>query len=169
MVPIDRNQVYSLFNATIGSSLDAFNAGNKPANKLSAVEINHTLIMSTVRKMGAICELLDPPSLPPNPALNTYAPTIPPSIPHVAPKIPIINASVKNNASMCLPFAPIAFIVPISRVLSMTEVYRVVMIPTAPTTKDTIAMLKRNALIPPVNSCTVLMIAFTVVIPISLP
>jgi hypothetical protein len=55
----------------MGSSLDAFNAGNKPANKLSAVEINHTLIMSTVRKMGDICELPDPPSLPPNPALNT--------------------------------------------------------------------------------------------------
>jgi hypothetical protein len=61
---------YSLFNATIGSNLDAFNAGNKPAKRLSAVEINQTLVISTIRKMGAICEL-DPPSLPPNPALNT--------------------------------------------------------------------------------------------------
>ena len=70
---------------------------------------------------------------------------------------------------MCLLFAPMALTVPISRVLSITEVYRVVIIPTAPTTKDTIAMLKRKALIPPVNCWTVLMIALTVVIPISLP
>ena len=62
---------YSLFNATIGSNLDAFNAGNRPAKRLSAVEINQTLVISAIRKIGAICELLDPPSLPPNPALNT--------------------------------------------------------------------------------------------------
>ena len=46
---------YSLRNATIGSNLDAFRAGNKPAKTLSPVEINHTLTISEAKKIGVIC------------------------------------------------------------------------------------------------------------------
>ncbi len=65
--------------------------------------------------------------------------------------------------------APIALRVPISLILSTTEVYSVVMMPTAPTTSEIMAMLKRKEVIPPVNCSIVLRMAFTVVTPISLP
>ena len=53
---ITNDLIYSLFSATIGNSLEAFKAGNKPARRLSEAEVSHTLVISVARNMGAICD-----------------------------------------------------------------------------------------------------------------
>jgi hypothetical protein len=63
---------------------------------------------------------------------NTYARPIPVPIPTVAPIRPMSTASLKNIDRINQGFAPIAFIVPISFVLSFTDVHRVVTTPIAP-------------------------------------
>src|SRR5215212_1137837 len=118
---------YSLLRATIGDSLDAFHAGYIPATRLRPTDIPHTVARSEGRKTGDILPipLLVSPSGPPadpNPAINTYPPAIPASNPDVAPRIPIMRASTMKRLRTLLFCAPMAFIVPISFVLSITEV-----------------------------------------------
>jgi len=59
---------------------------------------------------------------------------------------------VRNSASTFRSLAPIAFITPISLVLSVTDVYMVVTIPTEPTRRATRAMLEIAVPKPAVNS-----------------
>ena len=160
------NKSYSLFNASIGSKRDALNAGNNPAKKLNPIVMSQTLAISVIKKTGV--ELF-PSLLELNPEFKIYPRITPVPKPEVAPNTPIRNASTRKRVKISKFCAPIAFKVPISRVLSITEVYSVVIIPTAPTINDTIAILKRKELNPPVNSLIVSMRAFTVVMPMSLP
>lgn len=46
--------VHCALKAVIGSSLDAFNAGNTPAAMLRLTEIIHTLNISLARKIGGL-------------------------------------------------------------------------------------------------------------------
>src|SRR5919106_3930371 len=119
---------YSLLRATIGDSLDAFHAGYIPAIRLRPTDIPQTVARSVGRKTGDILvgPLLVPPSSDPpaelNPAINTYPPAMPASNPKVAPRMPIIKASAMKRLRILLLCAPIAFIVPISFVRSITDV-----------------------------------------------
>ena len=65
------------------------------------------------------------------------------------------KASTRNKKRICLPSVPIAFKVPISRILSITDVYNVVIIPTPPTINAITAILNKKEFIPAVNSLTV--------------
>src|ERR671927_311632 len=110
----------------MGDSLDAFHAGYIPAIRLRPTDIPHTVAKSVGRNTGDILggPLLPPPppSDPPPepiPAVNTYPPAIPASNPEVAPRMPIIKASAMKRLRTLLFCAPIAFIVPISFVLSI--------------------------------------------------
>lgn len=72
-------------------------------------------------------------------------------IPVINPIVPpiklIMLASLMNNASMSFFFAPIAFSIPISLVLSITLVNIVLLIPIAPTSRLIAAIPPRNAVI----------------------
>src|SRR6476646_372455 len=114
-----------LLRASIEDSREVFHAGNKPAAKLRSTERTHTLERSWGRNTGVMLACAPPP--PPGvrgarPELNKYAPLIPASNPSVDPIIPINKASGRHRERINLFFAPIDFIVPISRVLSLTEV-----------------------------------------------
>jgi hypothetical protein len=113
--------------ATSGDRRDAFQAGKSPASILTVSERSQTRIRSFGRKTGAIYS--PPPDAPE--AANRYARPIPADIPTVAPIRPINTASLKNIDRINHGFAPIAFIVPISFVLSFTDVQRVVTTPIA--------------------------------------
>ena len=63
-----------------------------------------------------------PPPAPSIPDVSIYAPATPVTNPSVEPNRPIINASLRNSARMNLLFAPIAFMVPISFIRSLTDV-----------------------------------------------
>ena len=68
-----------------------------------------------------------PPPPPPGPTPLVkldiaYAPPIPVVTPNVDPIIPMITASIKNKDKIRLFDAPIAFSVPISNTLSLTDV-----------------------------------------------
>src|SRR5918997_670593 len=166
---------YSLLRATIGDSLDAFHAGYMPAITLRPTEIPQTVARSVGRKTGDTFGGPVPASpsfCPPDelmPAVNTYPPAIPASNPELAPRIPIIRASAMKRLSILPLCAPMAFIVPISLVLSITEVYKVVMIPTAPTRRATSAIPSMKTVNPPVNSLIVASMASGDVTPISFP
>ena len=90
------------------------------------------------RKIGAKCgtppptdpDPGDPPPAPSIPDVSIYAPATPTTKPSVEPSRPMISASPRNRARMNLFFAPIAFMVPISFIRSLTDVYRVVIMPT---------------------------------------
>ena len=114
--------------------------------------MSQTLAISVIKKTGV--EVF-PSLVELNPVFKIYPRITPVPKPEVAPKTPIRNASTRKRVKISKFCAPIAFKVPISRVLSITEVYNVVIIPTAPTINDTIAILKRKELNPPVNSLIV--------------
>lgn len=65
-------------------------------------------------------------------------------IPKNAPIIPKKIDSVKNIPKMTLLVPPSAFKIPISLVLSTTDVYIVMMIPMDPTMSEITAMLEMN-------------------------
>src|SRR5574338_1071238 len=120
---------YSLRSAIIGDNLDAFHAGNIPAPVLRATDRIHILIRSSARKIGAIVIARLPgvgggERKEPNP----YPPIMPATNPRLAPIIPINRASTKNSERIVVFWAPIALIVPISRIRSVTDVYNVVTI-----------------------------------------
>src|SRR5919109_956105 len=129
---------FYLLSALIGDNSDAFHAGYTPAIILIANESIQTLNKSEPENTGVTCVfcVANPPP-PGGPGLLKldikYAPPTPVIIPTVAPRKPIIKASIKNKESIKLFCAPIAFIVPISNILSLTDVYNVVIIPIAPT------------------------------------
>ena len=81
--------------------------------------MSQTLVISVIKKTGA--ELF-PSLLELNPVLRIYPRITPVPKPEVAPKIPISNASTKKRVKISKFRAPIAFKVPISLVLSITEV-----------------------------------------------
>ena len=68
----------------------------------------------------------------------------PKNIPIVPPVKPINPDSIKNRDNMSLFLAPTAFIVPISFVLSKTDVYIVFAIPIPPTTNQIAAIPAKN-------------------------
>ena len=148
----------------MGKVFDAFKEGKRPARVPSITETIHTVARLPARYIGVIgssfCDPIED---------KMYPPPIPIKIPNVAPIIPISKDSVRKRDKMSTFFAPNAFRVPISLVRSTTDVYKVVTVPTAPTTNDIIAILKRKELIPEVNSWTVCIIASTVVMPILFP
>jgi hypothetical protein len=114
--------IYGLYRARIATSgdrRDAFHAGNIPAARVMLTDRSHTRTRSFGRKMGVICEAAPPEA--PN-AASRYARPIPVPIPIVDPIRPMTTASLRNIDRINKGFAPIAFIVPISFVLSFTDV-----------------------------------------------
>jgi hypothetical protein len=84
---------------------------------------SQTRTRSFGRKIGAIWEATAVG--PPPDSDNRYARPIPVPIPIVDPIRPMSAASLRNIDRMNQGFAPMAFIVPISFVLSFTDVHRV--------------------------------------------
>ena len=79
-------------------------------------------------------------------AINSapFANPIPIPTPIAPPINPSNPDSIKNKSKMSEFFAPTAFIVPISLVLSITEVYIVFMIPIPPTSNEIAAIPTRT-------------------------
>jgi hypothetical protein len=117
----------------MGDSLDAFHAGYKPATALIINESIQMLRRSVVLNTGVMWGwggvLVPPWGLPPpgpTPLVKldiAYAPPIPVVTPSVDPVIPMITASIKNKDRIRLFDAPIALSVPISNILSLTDVW----------------------------------------------
>ena len=105
------NSIYKLLNATIGSNLEALFAGKTPKIKPidpEMIMVEKVVVIPTDAGSGVI---RDKRKTPDNPVV----------VPINPPIVDKINASIKNwiNISDCL--APIAFLSPISSVLSLTE------------------------------------------------
>src|SRR5690606_101798 len=102
---------YSYLKASTGSNFAAFDAGIKPDNKPVTIQaVNPKNIQAHGIKKDA-----------PIAIANRFPISIPIKIPQKPPKRQIIMASYKNCFLMTSGVAPIAFLTPISRVLSVTD------------------------------------------------
>src|SRR3990172_199222 len=118
---------YSFLNADTAVSLDALHAGYVPAIALSVMARNHVDNKSWSVKIGRRLGT-------PNCAVRVRSSPIktPDRTPMVPPSTPIITDSARISRTITQLVAPIAFRIPNSLVLSVTEVNNVVTIPTAP-------------------------------------
>src|SRR5574341_2000097 len=114
----------------MGSRPEAFRAGYKPkkiptkAEKKKATRMEEGAIK--VFQLAALERITEP--------------NIPNKIPNKPPKSDKTNASIKNWDKMSPLLAPIAILIPISLVLSVTETSMIFMIPIPPTIKETKAI-----------------------------
>ncbi len=120
------SEVYEpyLLRASNGERRDAFQAGNIPAAMLKTTERIHTLrIMGNKDRSDVSCSCSSSPWARWS-KIRHYISTAatPTAIAKVDPMRPISNASLKNSKRIKVFFAPIAFIVPISFILSLTDV-----------------------------------------------
>ena len=124
---INLREIYKLLRATIGSNCDALFAGKTP--KIRPIDpdiiiVDKVVVNPTEAGNGVITP-------------NRNTPVKPVVVPTRPPIVDKISASNKNCIRISDCFAPIAFLKPISSVLSLTETSIIFIIPIPPTMSDT--------------------------------
>ena len=128
------NCSYSYLNASIGSSLEAFWAGQRPKTTPTPRE----------NVVARIIEDKDTLALHPAKMVIIIDIPLPSRTPLIPPRKDINTDSIRNWTMMSLLVAPMALRRPISRVRSVTETSMIFIIPMPPTKSDIAAIAPNN-------------------------
>ena len=140
---------HSLRSASIGLSFEALSAGKSP-NRIPIPMENPTAIIQA-GILTAVGVSMTFPTI-----LDRIIPVMTPITP---PRDVNTAASVKNCAAIRFLFAPIAFLSPISFVLSVTDTSMIFMTPIPPTRSD-IPAIQTSWVLVDVASCCILAASF---------